>query len=114
MLVSVWFFRDQVTLQLPFDSITHLHYQRVEPFHFLAKMTFTNDYSIVLSPFVVEYKSAKNEKGRKAVVKDAADAVMRSKELQEDGGEDLPKDLQTVCFFSIQFSSLYNIRLFQT
>lgn len=95
-----------MTLKLPFDSIPHLHYRRVEPFHFIAKMTFTDDYGIVLSPFVVEYKSAKNEKGRKAVLKDAADAVMRSKELLEDGGADLPKDLQTVCF---SFNSIFFI-----
>ena len=58
-------------------------------------MTFSQLYSTVLTPFVQKYKEAKNEKGRKAIVNDAADAVKLSKDLLEDA-DDLPKDLQTV------------------
>jgi hypothetical protein len=60
-------------------------------------MTFTEDYAEVLSPFVENYKTAKNEKERKAVLRNAADAVSESRNLREDAAEDLPKDLQTVC-----------------
>jgi len=60
-------------------------------------MTFTDDYAEVLSPFVDNYKTAKNEKERKAVLRNAADAVSESRNLREDAAEDLPKDLQTVC-----------------
>jgi hypothetical protein len=62
-------------------------------------MTFTEDYATVLQPFVDEYRIAKNENARKAVVQDAADAVSKSSDIREDGGDELPKDLKTVrCF----------------
>jgi len=64
-------------------------------------MTFTEDYGDVLLPFVEEYKNSKNEKARKAVVQNAADAVSNSRNLCEEGGDDLPKDLKTVCYFSL-------------
>jgi hypothetical protein len=60
-------------------------------------MTFTKEYGSILLPFVNQYKAAKNENGRKAVVKSAADAVASSRDQLEDKGADLPKDLPTVC-----------------
>jgi hypothetical protein len=62
-------------------------------------MTFSEDYSEVLTPFVEIYSSAKNEKERKAVLGNAADAVKTSHDLREDKAIDLPKDLQKVCIF---------------
>jgi hypothetical protein len=59
-------------------------------------MSFSKLYSNVLAPFVQEFKEAKNEKGRKTVLANAAVAVKDSKVLLEDA-DDLPKDLQTVC-----------------
>jgi len=58
-------------------------------------MSFTATYRTVLFPFVHKYKEARNEQGRKGVVKNAVDAVKESKALLEDA-EDLPKDLPTV------------------
>lgn len=65
------------------------------------KMNFSKAYGSILLPFVNEYKAAKNEKGRNAVVKNAVDAVTEGKNLLEDEGIDLPKDLKTVHFFFI-------------
>lgn len=65
-------------------------------------MTFTEDYAAVLLPFVEEYKKSKNGNARKAIVQNAADAVSKSGDLREDGAEDLPKDLKTVCYFSFK------------
>lgn len=62
-------------------------------------MTFSDDYASILLPFVEEYKAAKNDKGRKAVLKNAADAVSKSRNLREDNVTELPKDLPTVCDF---------------
>ena len=65
-------------------------------------MTFSKLYSVVLSPFVQEFKDAKNEKGRKVVVSNAVKAVKASKVLLEDAN-DLPNDLNLVsiplCYF---------------
>ncbi len=65
-------------------------------------MTFTEDYAAVLLPFVEEYKKSKNGNARKVIVQNAADAVSKSGDLREDGAEDLPKDLKTVCYFSFK------------
>jgi hypothetical protein len=62
-------------------------------------MTFSEKYGDIISPFAKKYKISKNEKGRKAIVKNAANAVLKSREQQEDEGVDLPKDLETVCPF---------------
>jgi hypothetical protein len=59
-------------------------------------MNFSNLYNSVLTPFVQKFKDASNDKGRKRVVNDAADAVRKSKDLLEDA-EDLPRDLKAVC-----------------
>jgi hypothetical protein len=64
-------------------------------------MAFSDDYADVLSPFINEYKTAKNEKARKAVLRNAADAVSKSANLREEETVDLPKDLKTVCLFFI-------------
>ena len=60
-------------------------------------MTFSDNYADVLLPFVEKYKTSENEKARKVVVRNAADAVRESRNLHEDDSVDLPKDLQTVC-----------------
>jgi hypothetical protein len=59
-------------------------------------MTFSNLYGSVLFPFVKQYQDAKNEKGRKTVIANAANAVKESKALLEEADE-LPKELNTVC-----------------
>ena len=59
-------------------------------------MTFSDEYADILLPFLDEYKSAKNEKARKAVGRKAADALTESRDLREDEAHDLPKELQTV------------------
>jgi hypothetical protein len=60
-------------------------------------MAFSKDYATILFPFVRKYQDAKNEKGRTEVLKNASDAVLKAKEMLEDGGADLPKDLKAVC-----------------
>lgn len=65
-------------------------------------MPFSDDYADVLLPFVENYKKAQNDKTRKMVVQNAADAVSESRNLREDSAVDLPKELQTVC--SVQYS----------
>lgn len=60
-------------------------------------MSFTEVYASILSPFVKKYEEAKNDKGRKAVVSNAVDAVLKSRNLFEDEGDSLPKDLPAVC-----------------
>lgn len=61
-------------------------------------MAFGDVYSSILLPFARSYQ-AKNEKGRAQVVKDAMDAVLKSRDLLEDQGGNLPKDLKTVHIF---------------
>jgi hypothetical protein len=65
----------------------------------LFSMSFSKVYSSILSPFVEKYQEAKNQKGRSEVLKNAADAVLKGRELVEEKGLDLPKDLTTVCVF---------------
>ena len=62
-------------------------------------MTLSKVYGNLLSPFVEKYMAVKNEKGRAAVVKNAADAVLENSNMMEDQGADLPKDLRKVCTF---------------
>jgi hypothetical protein len=59
-------------------------------------MSFTEVYNEVLSPFAEKFKEAENEKLRKAILMNAANAVLRSRDLLEVK-EDLPKDLEKVC-----------------
>jgi hypothetical protein len=59
-------------------------------------MTFSEDYAEVLSPFVENFKTAKNEKARKEVLLNARVALLESRNLREDATDDVPKDLQTV------------------
>jgi hypothetical protein len=63
-------------------------------------MSFSKIYAPVLSPFIEKYKMAKNEKERKAVKTMAVDAVLKSRDLLEDQGIDLPKDLDAVCLIA--------------
>jgi hypothetical protein len=65
-------------------------------------MTFTEAYRKVLSPFSKRYEEAENGKAGRAVLKEAADAVVKSRDLLEDKG-DLPKDLEKVRFFLFYF-----------
>jgi hypothetical protein len=65
-------------------------------------MSFSELYSSVLAPFVTKYKDSNNDKERKTVVSEAADAVKDAKELLENA-QDLPKDIRTV---SISFNFL--------
>jgi hypothetical protein len=60
-------------------------------------MSFTDIYASVILPYIANYKIAKNEKGRKAVVAKAVEAVQKSRDLLEDKGDSLPNDLQSVC-----------------
>ena len=62
-------------------------------------MSFIDNYTDVLNPFVEKYKIAKNDKARKVLVQSAADAIHAYNDLSEDGGSHLPKDLQAVCCF---------------
>ena len=64
-------------------------------------MAFSDDYADILLPFVEKYKTAKNEKARAAVVKNATDAVSKSLNLREGEAVKLPKDLPTVRIFLI-------------
>jgi hypothetical protein len=64
-------------------------------------MAFTEDYADILLPFVEKYKTAKNEKARTALVKNAADAVSKSSNHREGETIKLPKDLPTVFIFLI-------------
>ena len=62
-------------------------------------MTLSKVYGNLLSHFVEKYMAVKNKKGRAAVVKNAADAVLENSNMMEDQGADLPKDLRKVCAF---------------
>jgi hypothetical protein len=73
--------------------------------------TFSELYGDIIFPFVEKYKTANNDKGRKAIVKNASGAVLKSREELEGEGIDLPKDLETVCTF-IKYLSFYTDALF--
>jgi hypothetical protein len=64
------------------------------------KMSFSKTYGNVITPFVKQYEQAKNEKQRKTVLNNAADAVQKSKLLLENE-ENLPKDLPNVRIYYI-------------
>jgi hypothetical protein len=78
-------------------------------------MSFGKNFGKILSPFKEEYKGAKNQKERNAVLKNAADALLKYKETLEDGDVDLPSDIQTVgAFFlssSVFLKFIYDFRL---
>lgn len=77
-------------------------------------MSFGKVYGNVLSPFVKEFEKAKNEKEKKEVIKNAADALLKSRETLEDASDDLPKDLQSVStnfFLSSSASPNFHLRL---
>ena len=63
-------------------------------------MSFSKNYSTVLSPFVKKFETAKNEKEQKGVINNATEAVKKSKAMLEEA-EDLPKDLKTVRVYFI-------------
>jgi hypothetical protein len=72
-------------------------------------MSFIKTYEKVLSPYIKEFGKAANEKVRKMVVKKAADAVSASKDLFEEKGLDLPKDLNNVGVSSL-LTVFYNMK----
>jgi hypothetical protein len=76
---------------------------------FAQTMAFKDDYGHIIAPFLKKYNLAKNEKSRKAVIKNAANAVTSSSDLLENGGKSIPKDLETVILF-IMFP-FYNLSL---
>jgi hypothetical protein len=73
----------------------------------LISMAISEVFGEVLFPFVESYKDAKNEKNRALVVKNAADAVLKSSHLLEEQGVGLPKDLKTVRLFHSLFLSTF-------
>ena len=98
---------DLILLQPP-----TLH-RRIWQSHSIFSMTFTEDYGKVLSPFLKKYQVEENEKQRRAVLKNAARVVVKSRDLLEEKTDDLPKDIQTVplsfFLFFITFSLLQAI-----
>ena len=89
--------RDQVTLKFYFfchllHPISNCAYISFQQF----RMTFTEDYADILLPFIEEYKKAKNEKQRKAVLQNAGNAVSESSNLREGDAMALPSNLQKV------------------
>jgi hypothetical protein len=58
-------------------------------------MALSKVFHTLLAPFLEKYRKETNNKGKSNVVKDAADAVSKSRDMLEDG-VDLPKDVQTV------------------
>jgi hypothetical protein len=66
-------------------------------------MTFTQVYGSILLPFIKNYEGTKNEKGRKAVVSNAAKAIQNSRNLLEEKGDSLPKDLEAVRLYFFLF-----------
>ena len=63
-------------------------------------MTFTKTYRALLFPFIEQFKEVTSKKEKKTVIKNAVDAVKKSKALLEDA-DDLPKDVSAVCLFFI-------------
>jgi hypothetical protein len=70
-------------------------------------MAFTDDYADILSPFIEQYQTAKNDKERKALAQNAAEAVRKSRDLGEDTTVNLPKDLEKVCLSFVFFLFLF-------
>jgi hypothetical protein len=60
-------------------------------------MAFADVFGNILKPFVNSYKEASNQQNRGTVIRNAADAVAKSRDLLEDPAIGLPKDLKTVC-----------------
>ena len=58
-------------------------------------MSLSKTFCNLLSPFVESYKEAKNQKERKPIIKNAADAVLDNRDMMEELGE-LPSDLPTL------------------
>jgi len=80
-------------------ALNSLHLLHVK-FSLQTTMPFSEDYADVLAPFVDNYKNANNAKSKKVVLKNAEEALKESRNLREDAEDDLPKDLQTVCFIA--------------
>ena len=59
-------------------------------------MAFSEDYADILFPFIEKYKTAKNAKARKGVLKNTATTVSQSRDVCEDNVTELPNDMQTV------------------
>jgi hypothetical protein len=59
-------------------------------------MSLSKVYGVILLPFVQQYKETRNERERKKIIKNAAEAVVENGNLLEDRGGNLPKDLPKV------------------
>lgn len=95
-MIKVWSTdgrQGQVTLNFLFPPSINAPANR----NFHSPMSFSKVYGSLLLPFIENYKEAENQKGRSAVVKNAVDAVSNAKDLLEEQGGNLPKDLRTVC-----------------
>jgi hypothetical protein len=97
---------DQVTCQLISLSLTST--RQAISFFTSISMAFSNVYSIIILSFIKSYNEATNEKkSRGIIVKNAADAVLKSRHLLKDKGIDLPNNLKKVCVFSLYLSQLF-------
>ena len=70
-------------------------------------MSFIEVYKQVLAPFLKKYNDAENEKLKKAVLKNVAASVVKNRDELEIK-EDLPKDLERVCFFLSSFIFIFS------
>ena len=59
-------------------------------------MAFSEDFADILFPFVEKYKTIKNAKARKDVLKNAATTISQSRDVHEDNVTELPNDLQII------------------
>jgi hypothetical protein len=69
-------------------------------------MAFDEEICEILVPFVDNYKEAGNQIKRKEVIKNATEAVRKSRESLEDQDGVLPKNLSLVCHFHLSFAFL--------
>jgi len=63
--------------------------------------SFSELHKATLTPFVKDFKNAKNQKGRDRILEDSAAALRKSVEMVEDGSVKLPKDLKKVSLIYI-------------
>ena len=75
-------------------------------------MAFIEDYAHIISPFLKKYSLAKNEKVRKAVIKNAVSAVTSSSNLLENEGKSIPNDVEMVRFLIIHHFIIISIIIY--
>lgn len=81
-----------------FSSFHQTTYPQRPNYLICSFMAFTDIYNTVLTPFLKKFKDAENEKVKKTILKNASEAVIKSRDTMEVKG-DLPKDLEKVHFF---------------